>query len=183
MNDDTKSKWQKLGKGLAKAGLGTLGTIVGGPAGGVLGSVISDMLGSKDNDDAATAALAKADPATFAKIQEIQASIELARLETQRTEIDATTSKWLSDNASPHWLPNNIRPLTLAVIVLFWIFWNFLTVAIVTYFFSTAGRTDDALTGFFVSVGMQIAGILGTVIVAYFGSRGIEKVSATRHQS
>ncbi len=165
MSEDIKSKWQKLGKGLAKAGLGTLGTIVGGPAGGVLGSVISDMLGSKDNDDAATAALAKADPATFAKIQEIQASIELARLETQRNEQDNVTSRHTADMLSDSWLSKNVRPIVLIFVML----------AYVVLVFASAFWLPLERAVIVTPLVSSLGGVVLTVIGFYYGGRSVEK--------
>jgi hypothetical protein len=168
MSEDTKSKWQKLGKGLAKAGLGTLGTIVGGPAGGVLGSVISDMLGSKDNDDAATAALAKADPATFAKIQEIQASIELARLETQRNEEDNLTSRHAADMMSDSRLSKAVRP---SVLILF-------STAYIILIYAVAFAIPLERIPLVIPLVSALGGIVLGVVGFYFGGRSIEKTTS-----
>lgn len=166
----------KLGKALFGAGLPILAGAIGGPAGSVVAGMLGGLLKKNPDDyDAMAAALQGASPEIITQIRQIEANIALAELETERAEMDAITSRWQADANSKYWLPNNIRPLTLATSLAFWIVWNILSAAIVTWTLKAGSELDEALTGFFVSIGMQISGILGTVIVAYFGARSFDK--------
>jgi hypothetical protein len=171
-----KKPFAKIRQALVKVGLPAIGTALGGPAGGVVAGALAGLLGvDPKSERALDAALANASPEILAKLREIDASVALSQEETVRAELDAVTSRWVSDASSPHWLPNNIRPLTLAAAVSFWIVWNLLSACVVSAFLWRNASLDEALTGFFVSVGMQISGILGTVVVAYFGARSLDK--------
>lgn len=76
---------------------------------------------------------------------------------------ESVTRRWEADTKTSYWLPNNIRPLTAAALV----------VAIVGF----AG-TDAALEGF--SMPEKWTDLLTTVsmivLTAYFGGRSMEKI-------
>lgn len=162
---------------LGKLGLPALGTAIGGPAGGVIASTIGGLLGVDGKDgDAIETALANASPETLAKLKEIEASIAIAENETARNESDNVTARHAADMNSQSWLSQNIRPFTLVAMLAFWFLWTLATAIVVCVFYIQSGEVSEAITGFFITVGMQIVGLLGTVVAFYFGSRGIENV-------
>lgn len=80
-------------------------------------------------------------------------SIAFKKLELERAEIDGVTRRWVADARSGSWLPQNVRPLTLA-------------------FFSIA-----YVAGWFYGLDLSsITGLLSVIVGGYFGSRGVEKV-------
>jgi hypothetical protein len=80
-------------------------------------------------------------------------SIALKKLELERAEIDGVTRRWVADASSGSWLPQNVRPLTLA-------------------FFSIS-----YVVGWFYGLDLSsITGLLSVIVGGYFGSRGVEKV-------
>jgi len=86
---------------------------------------------------------------------------ELLKLDI--SEMEEVSKRWASDMASDSWLSKNIRPLVLAWLVVF------------VSFFAIIDSVDS------IDVTVEAAWItlfstlLVTVIVAYFGSRGVEK--------
>lgn len=90
---------------------------------------------------------------------------ELKKLENEKEAIieQEVTKRWESDNAQDSWLPRNIRPLVLA----------FLVVSTILLIFIDAGTIQFVVDDEWKSL-LQI--VLITVIGAYFGSRGLEKI-------
>lgn len=87
--------------------------------------------------------------------------IALKKLEQEIHEFDGITRRWVADARSGSWLASNVRPLTLA----------FLTVAFVI---GWAYQLEDLQT---------VKELLTIVFMAYFGSRGFEKVMGNnKHQ-
>ena len=77
-------KWSDLGKKVAGVGLPSLGGALGGPAGAIVGAEVARRLGLPGaNPEAVSAALS--DPATIAKLREIEAEseVKLAELEVK----------------------------------------------------------------------------------------------------
>lgn len=99
-----------------------------------VGSVLSAIIGGSD-------------------MSEEDKQVALKKLEIEKAEIDGTTRRWVADARSGSWLAQNVRPLTLA----------FLVVSYITGWF--LGYPLDSITG-----------LLSVVIGGYFGSRGVEKV-------
>lgn len=91
--------------------------------------------------------------------------IRLKEVENKLTEtIEQEVSKrWVADMQSDSYLAKNIRPLVLA----------FLVVSTVVMVFIDSGTIDFEVKNTWVDL-LQI--VLITVIGAYFGSRGLEKV-------
>ena len=84
--------------------------------------------------------------------------IALKKLEIERAEIDGTTRRWVAD-ARSGWLAANVRPLTLIFLTLSYVIGWYLSYPL------------DSITG------------LLSIVSAYFGSRGIEKVFGNnKHQ-
>ena len=73
------------------------------------------------------------------------------------------TARWQADMSSDSWLSKNVRPLTLI----------FLVISTITLIFIDAGVIDFDVKDSYVDL-LQL--VLITVIGAYFGSRGLEKV-------
>lgn len=73
------------------------------------------------------------------------------------------TARWQADMSSDSWLSKNVRPLTLI----------FLVISTITLIFIDAGVIDFNVKDSYVDL-LQL--VLITVIGAYFGSRGLEKV-------
>jgi hypothetical protein len=86
-----------------------------------------------------------------------------------QVEEQAITDRWKSDMTSDSWLSKNVRPLTLAVLICFT-----LIVIFIDSFHSQFVVKEEWIT--------LLKELLMTVIVAYFGSRGIEKVTSIKTQ-
>ena len=80
-------------------------------------------------------------------------SVALKKLELERAEIDGITRRWVADSGSQSWLARNVRPLTLAVLVLSYVGGWF-------YGLDT-DNTSDLLTW---------------VLCGYFGARTADKI-------
>ena len=79
-----------------------------------------------------------------------------------KIDLDEVTKRWEHDSKSDSWLPKNIRPLMLAYTMF------------VVSLFCTLDSTDAILVkDHWVSL---FSGLLMTMIIAYFGSRGAEKI-------
>lgn len=87
----------------------------------------------------------------------------LKLLEFEMQEIQEVTKRWDLDSTSDSWLSKNIRPLVLAYLMFF------MSVIIVTD--SVEGWSFDVKDGYIT----LIESLLLIVVVAYFGSRGVEK--------
>jgi hypothetical protein len=77
------------------------------------------------------------------------------------------TKRWQSDNQQESWLPRNIRPLVL----------GWLVVSTTLLIFIDAGVIEFVVADKWVDL-LQI--VLITVIGAYFGSRGLEKINKNK---
>lgn len=169
-----KEAFARTIKVLGRIGVPALASAI--PGGPIIGAVLGGLLGVDGKDDDAMAvALENADPATIAKIKEIEGNLDIRELESIDHEAAQVTERWRADSSSGYWLPNNIRPLALATGIVFWIVWNLIAAAVVSFFFWRSSAVDDALTGFFVNIGLQIAGVVVPMIVAYFGARSYDK--------
>lgn len=67
--------WSTVGNAIAKS-LPILGTVVGGPAGGAIGTLVASALGVTDSPEAVSAALAN-DPAALVKLKELEANTQV----------------------------------------------------------------------------------------------------------
>jgi hypothetical protein len=104
------------------------------------------------------------DNLTTTKEEKKQLSINLKKviLEAEANAQQQITRRWESDNKAG-WLPANIRPLTLA----------FLIVSTVLLVFIDSGAINFNVEERWVSL-LEIT--LLTTVGAYFGSRGFEKI-------
>jgi len=91
-----------------------------------------------------------------------QYALALKELEMDIKEEEAITKRWEADAASDSYLAKNVRPLVLI----------FLTVSVILI-----GILDSAFTGFTVTPPLWslLSSGWSTVVIAYFGSRGVEK--------
>ena len=105
------------------------------------------------------------DEVVTSKEEAEELKIRVKEVENQLTEtIEQEVSKrWVADMQSDSYLAKNIRPLVLA----------FLVVSTVVMVFIDSGTIDFEVKDTWVDL-LQI--VLITVIGAYFGSRGLEKV-------
>ena len=79
--------------------------------------------------------------------------VALEKLRLERAEIDGITRRWVADSHSQSWLARNVRPLTLAVLVLSYVTGWFLGL-------DTADTSD----------------LLTWVLCGYFGARTADKI-------
>lgn len=94
----------------------------------------------------------------------------LRLLDYEIQEIQEVTKRWVGDAMSDSWLSKNIRPLTLAYLMLV------MTVLVIL----------DSIENTFVvkDVWVTLVGsLLTTTVIAYFGSRGIEKYRKIKNGS
>ena len=117
-----------------------------------VGNVIDDLHTSKEEKLAAEQ-----------KIKELVASYQTS-LEKE------ISTRWDSDMKSDSWLSKNIRPMTLA----------FLVVSTVLMIFIDAGTIDFVVEEKWTDL-LQI--VLITVIGAYFGGRSLEKVKRQKDEN
>ncbi len=91
----------------------------------------------------------------------------LANIEMDKQEMRQVSKRWESDMVSDSWLSKNIRPLTLAFLLL-----NMFIFVIL----------DSSLEAFKINNEWieLLKNLLITVCLAYFGSRGVEKFSKIR---
>ena len=99
---------------------------------------------------------------TDSERKELRNTLQKILLEAEANAQEQITRRWESDNKAG-WLPANIRPLTLAFLVVSTILLIFIEGGVIS--FSVSDNWIDLL---------QL--VLITVIGAYFGGRSIEKV-------
>ena len=99
---------------------------------------------------------------TDAERKELKIKFEQMFLEARANAQEQITRRWESDNKAG-WLPANIRPLTLA----------FLIISTVLLVFIDSGTINFKVEERWVSL-LEIT--LLTTVGAYFGSRGFEKI-------
>jgi hypothetical protein len=120
-----------------------------------LGSVLEGVISPSE----AIKEITKSDISTEDKIK-LQQLIH----EQQNKEIEETTKRWVSDNATDSYLTRNIRPLTLA----------FLTLTLFIYII-----LDSSLQGFKIDSNWidLLSSLLLLVYGGYFGMRSAEKIT------
>lgn len=90
-------------------------------------------------------------------------AIEMVRLDI--AEQQGISQRWTADMGSDSWLSKNVRPLSL----------TFLTVATIILIYIDSFAWDVEVPGEWIDL---LKSLLLGVYVAYFGSRGVEKVRA-----
>lgn len=87
------------------------------------------------------------------EMSEADKAVALEKLNIERAEIDGITKRWVADSGSQSWLARNVRPLTLAVLVLSYVGGWFMGL--------DTSDTSDLLTW---------------VLCGYFGARTADKI-------
>lgn len=105
------------------------------------------------------------DEVVTSKEEREELKLRLRQAEAELTKVieQEVSKRWAADMASDSWLSKNIRPLILA----------FLVVATVVLMFVDSGYIEFEVKASWVDL-LQVT--LITVIGAYFGSRGLEKI-------
>jgi hypothetical protein len=147
-------------KGLAP----TLATAVAGPLGGAAVTALATKFGVSDSVEAVAKAIA-GDPAAAAKLQELDLEFAKVVLEAQKSENEAITKRWESDNQSEGWLNKNIRPATLVYLLT-----TYNLFALMSAFGHTVNESYVTLLGQWGQI----------VMLAYFGGKTVENVMKAR---
>ena len=129
------------------------GSLLGGPAGGAVGSMLASALGVDNTPDAVANAI-KTDPQAAIKIRQIEAQLEQTRLEVRGQAVQAEAT-------GESWLQRNWRPLTM-------IWFSFLVGA---YWF---GYTPENLSEEAV---LSLLGLIKLGLGGYVIGRSAEKIT------
>lgn len=128
-----------------------------------LGAILSKIFGGAET----IAALGDAvDKVTTTKEEKEILKNELQKImnEAEQKAVDSITERWVADSKSESWLTRSIRPLFLI-----WVIVNF---TLIVY--------ADSIEAFNFTVDPSYVTVFGnllmTVVLAYFGSRGAEKI-------
>jgi len=110
--------WDKVGKAIAGAAP-VLGSLIGGPAGGAVGALIAQALGTSSEPEAIMAAIKK-DPDALLKIKQLEAQEREHIREMQLQTLQAELADVQSARAAhkDHWMPatiTNVLALMVAV--------------------------------------------------------------------
>lgn len=128
-----------------------------------LGAIISNIFGGAET----IAALGDAvDKVTTTKEEKEILKNELQKImnEAEQKAVDSITERWVADSQSESWLTRSIRPLFLI-----WVIVNFTLIAYADSITAFDFVVDDSYVTVF-------GNLLMTVVLAYFGSRGAEKI-------
>lgn len=148
----------QLAKNLAAgAGKGLLDGVKG-----VIGTFVTDPTKKME----AEAKLQELALAHEEKMAEIAVKVEEAKVELQKSEDQSITARWASDMASDSWLSKNTRPLIVLSLLAF-----LFIIVILDSSIKGGFEVKDAYVTLLES-------LLITAVVAYFGSRGVEKFKA-----
>ena len=122
----------------------------------ILTNILGNLLGKADKI---------VDEVITSQEEKMQLKNELQKIIQEQEALieQEVTKRWESDNLQSSWLPRNIRPLVLA----------WLVVSTTLLIFIDAGVIEFVVEDKWVDL-LQI--VLITVIGAYFGSRGLEKI-------
>lgn len=121
-------------------------------------NIASDVTGIKQLENIADMITGN----TKMSVDEKEMAMELLQLDIQ--EMKEVTKRWESDMTSDSWLSKNVRPLTLV----------FLLVVMTILVIGDSIENSFVVKEHWVSL---IQTLLATVVIAYFGSRGVEKFS------
>lgn len=97
-------KWSDVKEVIGRAAP-VAGTMLGGPAGGAVGSLLASALDVEPTPEAVAAAF-RTDPNAAAKVQQVEADLEKARLEVRGKAVQ-------SEAEGDSWLQRNWRPLIM----------------------------------------------------------------------
>ena len=146
------SAWDKI-KDVVGSVAPVAGSMLGGPAGGAVGSMLASALGVDNTPDAVADAI-KTDPQAAIKIRQIEAQLEQTRLEVRGQAVQAEAK-------GESWLQRNWRPLTM-------VWFSFLVGA---YWF---GYTPEKLSDAAV---LSLFGLIKLGLGGYVIGRSAEKIT------
>ena len=146
------SVWDKI-KDVVGSVAPIAGSMLGGPAGGAVGSMLASALGVDNTPDAVANAI-KTDPQAAIKIRQIEAQLEQTRLEVRGQAVQAEAK-------GESWLQRNWRPLTM-------VWFSFLVGA---YWF---GYTPEKLSDAAV---LSLFGLIKLGLGGYVIGRSAEKIT------
>jgi hypothetical protein len=129
------------------------GSLLGGPAGGAVGSLIASALGV-DNSPNSVAKAIKSDPQAAVKVRQIESQLEQTRLEARGQVVQAEAK-------GESWLQRNWRPLTMV--------WFSILLGAYWFGFTPENLSDEAILSLF---GLIKLGLGGYVI-----GRSVEKIT------
>ena len=144
----------------------TLATAVAGPLGGAAITALAGKFGVSDSVEAVAKAIT-ADPAAAQKLAEMELEFAKVALEAQKSENEAITKRWESDNNSEGWLNKNIRPATLIYLLT-----TYNLFALMSAFGHTVNESYVTLLGQWGQI----------VMLAYFGGKTVENVMKIRNK-
>ena len=93
--------------------------------------------------------------------------IALAMIEMDMVEAEEVTKRWEADTRNKFWLPNNIRPVTLA----------FLTLSLAAFIILDSSISDFTVENAWIDL---LSSLLLLIYAAYFGGRSLEKIQKIR---
>lgn len=116
-----KQELIELGKKLAAKGLPMLGTLLGGPAGGAIGSLVASAIDGDVNDPAGMAEILTTNPEALVKLRELENSkvLRLQELVTQQAlgelqeetrQLGEIAATMRGEQVSEHWQQYSWRP-------------------------------------------------------------------------
>ena len=146
------SAWDKI-KDVVGSVAPVAGSLLGGPAGGAVGSMLASALGVDNTPDAVANAI-KTDPQAAIKIRQIEAQLDQTRLEVRGQAVQAEAQ-------GESWLQRNWRPLTM-------VWFSFLVGA---YWF---GYTPEKLSDAAV---LSLFGLIKLGLGGYVIGRSAEKIT------
>jgi uncharacterized membrane protein YeaQ/YmgE (transglycosylase-associated protein family) len=146
------SAWDKI-KDVVGSVAPMAGSMLAGPAGGAVGSMLAAALGVSGTPDAVAAAI-QSDPMAAVKIRQIEADLEQTRLEVRGQVVQAEAS-------GDSWLQRNWRPLTMV--------WFSVLVGAYWFGFTPENLSEEAVLSLF---GLIKLGLGGYVI-----GRSAEKIT------
>ena len=146
------SAWDKI-KDVVGSVAPMAGSMLAGPAGGAVGSMLASALGVDNTPDAVADAI-KTDPQAAIKIRQIEAQLEQTRLEVRGQAVQAEAT-------GDSWLQRNWRPLTMV--------WFSLLVGAYWFGYTPEKLSDAAVLSLF---GLIKLGLGGYVI-----GRSAEKIT------
>lgn len=93
----------------------------------------------------------------------------IKQIDLDKVELEETTKRWESDNASESWLPKNVRPMTLIMF----------NVCLMAFIFCDSYVPGFNVESMWINILLSNTGIINT---AYFGSRYLEKRDSKKYK-